>query len=258
MPQRIFSFLFAALILVSCSEGQSQTGVKPVLSAVEFEQALKNINGALVLDVRTPGEFAKGHLENAVNIDISSPDFDSRVAQLDKNQPVLVYCLSGGRSSTAGSKMRRSGFKQVQEMQGGTLAWKQAGLPLVTAQTATAQAEAVSDPAATPGKPMKFTNMTESDFQNLLNSEKLVLIDYYAEWCGPCKMMKPFLDEMTTEMADKLVIYRLDVDKNEALATAKGITGLPTLVLYKGSKSVWNHLGYIDKAGLTSAINAKL
>lgn len=80
---------------------------------------MKELSNASILDVRTPSEFSKGHLINALNYDWNGNEFDKQIAPLDKSKPVFVYCLSGGRSSSAANKMRSSGFTQVYEMDGG-------------------------------------------------------------------------------------------------------------------------------------------
>lgn len=87
--------------------------------------------GTVVLDVRTPAEYAEAHLANAVNIDVNASDFATRVAQLDKTKTYAVYCRSGNRSATALGIMKKAGFTQVQHLGGGISAWTSAGHPVV-------------------------------------------------------------------------------------------------------------------------------
>ncbi|MBZ2170797.1 rhodanese-like domain-containing protein [Desulfovibrio sp. DS-1] len=89
-----------------------------------------NDEAFMVLDVRTPGEFSEGHLQGARNIDFTSPEFRDRVRSLNRNRTYLVYCRSGNRSSKALEVFRELGFTSVLHMDGGTLAWNAAGLPL--------------------------------------------------------------------------------------------------------------------------------
>lgn len=86
----------------------------------------------VVLDVRTPEEFAEGHLEGAVMVDFYAPDFADQLAQLDANVPYLLYCRSGNRSGETISLMAQMGFTDVTEIDGGIAAWQQAGLPVTT------------------------------------------------------------------------------------------------------------------------------
>lgn len=86
-----------------------------------------------VIDVRTPGEFAEGHLEGAVLIDVQSPDFRDRIAELDRDASYVIYCRSGNRSVGARETMAELGFTDVSDIDGGILAWVQAGLPVTAA-----------------------------------------------------------------------------------------------------------------------------
>lgn len=101
------------------------------LGAAEFAAALKR-SGTTVLDVRTPQEFAEGHLPGAVNLDVSSPDFASQIATLDPTQPYAVYCRSGNRSGVALAAMAEQGFTAAYHLQGGIGAWQEAGGEVTT------------------------------------------------------------------------------------------------------------------------------
>ncbi|NVO33413.1 rhodanese-like domain-containing protein [Hymenobacter lapidiphilus] len=92
------------------------------LTPAEFSAALRQL-GTVLLDVRRPDEFAGGHLPGAVNIDVTAPDFGSRVAALDNTHPTLVYCRSGARSATAASQLSKAGFGHVANLLGGVLDW---------------------------------------------------------------------------------------------------------------------------------------
>jgi thioredoxin len=83
-----------------------------------------------------------------------------------------------------------------------------------------------------------------------LISDKKVLIDFYAEWCAPCKKMTPYLLKMEKELADQLIIIRLDADKNKSLLSEMKISELPTLLLYQDKQKKWQHSGYISETDL--------
>lgn len=85
--------------------------------------------GAVVLDVRTPAEFATGHLPKAINLDVRSPEFEAKVAQLDRAATYLVYCRTQNRSRAAAAVMRRLGFQNVNVLSGGFAEWARRGLP---------------------------------------------------------------------------------------------------------------------------------
>ena len=120
-------FLLSARLL-SCSEAQppSKTGN---ISPAAFQKLLQEKTDALLLDVRTADEYAGGHLARARNIDFYAADFAAQIGQLDKSKPVLVYCAVGGRSGKTMEMMKKAGFKEVYNLDGGFNAWKAGGLP---------------------------------------------------------------------------------------------------------------------------------
>lgn len=120
-----------SLIITSCTGQQSTTGSS--FKDVSVEQATKMIQekkDMLVIDVRTPGEVASGKIEGAMVIDFQGATFNSIVDQLDKEQPILVYCAVGGRSGKTMDIMKKKGFKEVYNLAGGIQAWNAAGQPL--------------------------------------------------------------------------------------------------------------------------------
>ena len=95
-----------------------------------------------------------------------------------------------------------------------------------------------------------------SNFSEIINQNKPVLVDFFAEWCGPCKMMSPILKELKSDLGDKISIIKIDVDKNQSLAAKYQVRGVPTLVLYKSGKQVWRKSGAVQKNELVSIINS--
>jgi thioredoxin 1 len=94
-----------------------------------------------------------------------------------------------------------------------------------------------------------------SNFSSIINQEKPVLVDFFAEWCGPCKMMSPILKEVKEALGDKVSIIKIDVDKNQKLASKYQVRGVPTLILYNSGKQVWRQSGVVQKNDLISIIN---
>ncbi|WNM18726.1 thioredoxin [Flavobacterium capsici] len=86
-----------------------------------------------------------------------------------------------------------------------------------------------------------------SSFQNIINSEKPVLIDFFATWCGPCKMLAPILKEVKDSLGEKVSIIKIDVDKNQELASMQQVRGVPTMMLYQNGKQLWRQSGVLSK-----------
>lgn len=93
---------------------------------------------------------------------------------------------------------------------------------------------------------------------DVLQSDQPVLVDYWAEWCGPCKMIGPILEEAATQYAGKLTVAKLNVDDNQATASKFGIRGIPTLMLFKGGQVVATKVGALSKSQLTAFLDGSL
>lgn len=94
-----------------------------------------------------------------------------------------------------------------------------------------------------------------SKFKELINSDLPVLVDFYATWCGPCKMMSPILEEVAAKMKGQVKIVKVDVDKNPNAAEAYQVRGVPTLILFKNGKQLWRQSGVIQANQLIQLIN---
>ena len=227
MKLRLFFLLILPFVILSC-KGQPSKNIENITPEA-FAEKIKATPNAQILDVRTPEEFASEHIEKAINSNWLGDKFVEGVEKFNKSKPVFVYCKSGGRSAKAAAKLAELGFQKIYQLDGGLMKWNAAGLC----------------------KPSyKIIGMRSQEYAELLNSEKKVLIDFYAEWCAPCKKMTPYLLQMQKDLADKVTIIRLNADENKTLISEMKIDELPTLLLYENKELKWKHSGYISEEDL--------
>lgn len=229
--------LFIALIGVA-TRGIAQTP----LSVEAFNQKLSSTPEGQLLDVRTPAEYGQGHLPHSSNFDFKDPVFVQKIATLDKDKPVFVYCLSGGRSGQAAKLLAQNGFKEIYDMQGGYLKWSAANMP-------SEKNEGTSEVPV---------GMSQEEFQKLIASNQPVLIDFFAPWCAPCKQMMPVLEKLTTEYAGKATIRTINYDENKVLAQSLQVDEIPVFLLYKNGKLLWRGMGLMPEKEFREVIEGAL
>lgn len=221
------------LLAFNCTNvlGQEKSSVEK-LSVAAFSEAIATADSTFVIDVRTPEEFAEGHLTAALNINWNGDSFEEHAALLDKSAPVYVYCRSGGRSNNAAQKLRELGFSQIFDMQGGMLAWREASLPETSSATGTDE------------------GMDIDTYHALLQSHDDVLVDFFTDWCVPCIKMKPYLERIQQDLGDRLAVIRINIDEHPKIADELGIKTLPVLVRYENGEQTWTHQGYLDEENI--------
>ena len=105
---------------------------------------------------------------------------------------------------------------------------------------------------------MAETKKKKTTFNEVINGEKPVLVDFYADWCGPCKMMNPILKDLKKSMGDAINIIKVDAEKNADAAIKYNVRGVPTLMLFKGGQILWQQSGVVQAKQLEQIINQKL
>ncbi len=96
----------------------------------------------------------------------------------------------------------------------------------------------------------------KSNFNEIINGDKPVLVDFFADWCGPCKTLGPILKDAKTELGDDVKIVKIDVDKNQPLANKYQVRGVPTLILFKNGKQLWRQSGVLQKSELVQLVRS--
>ena len=215
--------LLFSIVIFSCT---AQT--KTTLTADEFEKEINTQKNIQILDVRTPKEFFSGHIKNALQADWNDKtEFERRLAFVDKNKPVYVYCLAGGRSAAAADKMRKAGYTNVYELSGGTNAWRAANKPLEGASTE--------------------KQMTIEALNTSINASKTVLVDFGASWCPPCIQMEPVLKTVTEKNKGKFTLVKVDGGRDQDILQAYKVTALPVFIIFKDGKQVWRKDGIVTE-----------
>ncbi len=208
------------------------------ISAAEFQKQIK-VNPGIILDVRTPGETAQGYIPDASFIDYYDSEFKDKVKLIQKDQPIYVYCRSGGRSAKAAEILKQNGFKEVYNLLGGIGAWNSVGYKVKKSSTLNKSEKAALSP---------------EDFRNILQSEDVVLVDYNTPWCSPCKKMSPIVDGIQTDFKGQARVLKVDVDKNKAIAKAQNVVGVPVLAIYKNGEEVWRKSGTLTREELSAIL----
>lgn len=232
-------FWFFFILIIACTTAPRAAAQIETVTPDEFQKQLQNTREFQLIDVRTPEEFGSGHLNSAININLYDKDFIDQLSRLKKEKPVFVYCKAGSRSETAAEQLKTLGFKTVFELQGGIVAWTNAGKPLE-------QADAYSD---------KFL---PADFEKLIISRKVVLVDFYAPWCLPCRQMEPVLDSLSQEFKEDLLISRVNIDEAKDLSRQLSIHEIPVVNGYKNGKLFSSAIGFQSEAELRTIIKKLL
>jgi len=233
----IYSVLIAASFLASCGEQKKESPVVDE-NVIYFDSLMRVFDNEQLVDVRTPEEYASGHIGEAVNYNWTDSTLVRKVNELDPTKPVLVYCRSGGRSASAAEYLRNHGFTQVYELEGGLAGWEAAGQAITAAEK------------TIPGQ------VTLDAYNKTIADNDVVLVDFSATWCGPCKILAPSLEELKTELAGKFILLNVDVDRDRPVADFMNIQAMPTLILYKKGEVQWRNEGVVPKDMVAEKINS--
>jgi thioredoxin len=234
-----FTYLSFLILLFSCS-GNSQTYIN--LNPNDFKAEIEQ-NAGIILDVRTPNEVSTGQIENASTIDFYDENFKDKIAKIQKDKTVYVYCKSGGRSSKAAQLLVNAGQSKVINLQGGIMAWKREGFAITSFEDT---------------HDSNIQEFSISDFNTVLSENNIVLVDFHTLWCAPCRKMAPMIDALEKDYENKVSISRVDIDKSEELADEHNIVAVPTLILFESGKEIWRNTGLLSKEELVNVLEKQL
>lgn len=209
----------------------------------EFKQ-LTEAESGILLDVRTLNEYKNGHLKNAGQLNYYSFSFKRKLLLLPKDQPIYLYCNTGWRSERAAKILSRNGYKEIYNLEHGIMEWNLKNLPTII------------DPDA---EPDMNNYMSIHQYKQLINSEqKLILIDFYAPWCGPCRKMMPMIDSMSIRYKKEVDLIKINVDASKRLMKELKLLSVPSFMMYKKGLLVFSHNGVISREELMKQVEKNI
>jgi rhodanese-related sulfurtransferase len=233
-------FIFSLCTLGVIAQNQ-ETGVIQV-NSIEFKKLIEMGNGTL-LDVRTKSEFNAEHIENSGQLNYYSSGFKRKLEMLPDNQPILLYCNTGYRSRKAAAYLVKIGYQQVYNLEHGIMEWNLQELPVVEGDKSQ----------------LGYENMVRIDeYEQLINSESLVFIDFYAQWCAPCRKMMPMIDSLKTQYFGRIKIEKVNADISKKLIKELALIGVPYLVLYRNNQLLFEKNGWVSREELIAVFDKYL
>jgi len=197
------------------------------VDAATFKQLIEKGDGML-LDVRTPNEFNNSHITGATLMNMADSNFYARLKLIQRDLPVYLYCLVGSRSAKAALWMVQNGFKNVYNLQKGIRDWTLNGFPVEKGNNVVASLS---------------PKYSQDTLNKILKTKKVVLLDFYAPWCGPCKKMMPDIEKLSETYKGKAEIVKMDIEANDSLSRFYNVQTLPVLILFSKGKQVFRKDG---------------
>jgi thioredoxin len=201
-----------------------------------FNQIASN-NNAQIIDLRPKAEFDSGHIVNAASFVPNSSELDTYIDLLYKDVPVCIVGGSKEDNTKLIETLKSKGFKLINELNGGMSAWTNAKLPVQKTL------------------PKKIYPNDTITFDEAINGDKLVMVDFNATWCKPCKMMQPSIDRVHDERSDEVIVYSIDVDQFPQYNEKYQIKGIPLVMLFKNGKNLHRSEGYLEENKINELID---
>ena len=204
----------------------------------DFEKSIRLNNTFPLIDLRTKNEFDAGHIKKSIHVDYQKNDFEEYFQKVfDKKKPIYLYCQTGQKSSDAALFLSELGYSKITVLKGGFEKWIANSKPYKSSEKTFV--------------PLGF--ITKENYNALIRENKWILVDYYADWCAPCKKMAPTLMKIDDERSD-LTVVKIDADKNTSLVESFEVSEIPTLILYKNGRQIWRSTGIVTEEEIKSKL----
>ncbi|MCF6242696.1 MAG: thioredoxin domain-containing protein [Bacteroidales bacterium] len=233
--------LIIIFIAVWSTATAQQTSFKQV-NAQEFYR-LATTGKGMILDVRTKSEFDNEHIANSQYLNFYALDFKKKLLMLPKDEEIYLYCTTGYRSEKAAKYLAKNGYTKVYNLEHGILEWNLENLPVIEGE---------------PSAKLMADKVSPELFEQSISSDTLVLVDFYATWCGPCRKMMPLIDSIRTQYHPALKVFKVNVDVSKKLIKQEKIIGVPFFRIYRKGKVLFEKDGMLSRKELEAIIEELL
>jgi rhodanese-related sulfurtransferase len=230
------------LLIVFPAFLNAQENTYKQLDAVKFQELVKS-GKEMILDVRTKSEFDNEHIANSQYLNFYALDFKKKLLMLPKDEEIYLYCTTGYRSEKAAKYLAKNGYTKVYNLEHGILEWNLENLPVIEGE---------------PSAKLMADKVSPELFTQTVSSDTLILIDFYATWCGPCRKMMPLIDSIRTQYHPAMKVFKVNVDVSKKLIKQEKIIGVPLFRIYRRGELLFEKDGMMSRIELEAIINKLL
>ena len=225
MKNKLFKTSITTLMLFFTLAGFSQGNSANILLDA-FYSKIKSQKNPQIIDARGADEFALNHIEDAVNFNLKSEDYEKHVAALNPSKPVFIYSIAAYRSGLLSTDLAKRGFSEVYILEGGIASWIGGGKPFYSNLK---------------------SKLSIAEYKKIVADNQYVLVDIGSKYCATCKTVKPILENLRTQYGEKLKIVQIELEESpQVIADLKTVKVFPTLILYQNGKIVFQKDGLGD------------
>jgi len=234
-------FYFLLLLTVQLlGQGVAYTDMQPE----DFKHKIESEKG-IIVDVRTEREFYSGYIKGAKNYNYYSASFKNQLLKLPKDKNIYLYCKTGARSRNTAKFLTSSGYASVYNLSRGLMGWSSKGYSLEKGKMVNTDS---NGPDA----------VSIAQFSNVVKSSKVLLVDFYAPWCIPCRQMMPHVDKIKKEYAGKITVLKINADESKELLQQMSVQSVPLIAIFKNGSAVYHNYGAMSEEQLKAEIEKHL